>query len=299
MVAHTKAARTIAAVFLTASFGFAQSLAVKTHLTVGDAFTVEISHARSDPSRPQNDAKAKNTNQVRVLEAGPTGSLLEWIEGATEYDDPAQSGNPIVAGASKALDNLKLLVKLGPDGEYLGLQNDADVTKQLQAVVETVIKQVVASVPEEQRAGMETVVKQAMQPAALLASATRDIQLYFNLHAAELDTGKPAEASVQLPNPITGTPIPAKVKITWEGGNNLSVQTAFDGAAVQAAMAQLIAQAAPGSAVPTVTVEDGGRYVYEPSSGLMQSVVYTRRVKAGPQNRTDEWQLKLTKPPKR
>ena len=292
-------ARTIAVVLLTASFGFAQSLAVKTHLTVGDAFTVEISHARSDPSRPQNDAKAKNSNQVRVLETGANGSLLEWIEGATQYDDPAQAGNPIVAGASKALDNLKLLVKLGPDGEYLGLQNEADITKQLQSVVESVMKQIVASVPEEQKAGMETVIRQAMQPAALLASATRDIQLYFNLHAATLDSGKPEEASVQLPNPITGTPIPAKVKISWEGGNNLSVQNTFDGAAVQSAMAQLISQAAPGTAVPTVTVDDGGKYVYEPVTGLMQSVVYTRRVKAGPQNRTDEWTLKLTTPPKR
>ncbi len=211
--------------------------------------------------------RLKNSNQVRVLETGPTGSLLEWIEGPTEYDDPAQAGNPIVAGASKALDNLKLLVKLGPDGEYLGLQNETDVTTLLQTVVESVVKQVVASVPEEQRAGMGTVVKQAMQPAVLLASATRDIQLYFNLHAAELDAESPAEAAVQLPNPITGTPIPAKVKITWEGGNNLSVQTAFDGAAVQAAMAQLISQAAPGSAVPTVTVDDGGSMFTRPRRG--------------------------------
>ncbi|MEO5926093.1 MAG: hypothetical protein ABIR70_19890 [Bryobacteraceae bacterium] len=280
---------------LSALSGSAQTLSVKPHFTVGDTFTVEISHVRSNSTRPESNAKARNLNQVRVVETGPTGSLLEWVEGPVDYDDPAQVGNPVVAGASKALDNLRLMVKLNARGEFTELQNEAVVSKQLLDVAEKVVKSVTAEAPADQRAGLEVVVRQMMQPAALLSSATRDIQMYFSLHGVEIEAAKPVETTVHLPNPISGTPIQAKLRIRLESANNLTVQTIFNASEVQAAMTELISKAAPGSPVPTVEVQDGGKYVYAPAPGLMQSVTYTRKVKAGPQIRTDEWQMTLVK----
>jgi hypothetical protein len=292
-------ARNFALILSIAGFGFSQTLAIKPHLAVGDTFSVEISHVRSNSSRPDTTAKSKNINQVRVVETGPNGSLLEWVVGPVDYNDPSQEGNPIVTGASKALDNMHLMVKLGPAGDFTGLQNEADAGKQLLTVADQVVKSVTAQAPEDQKAGLETVVRQMMQPGALLSSATRDIQMYFNLHGVEVETGKPAQTTVHQANPISGDPTETKLRVTMESPNHLAVVASYDPAAVQNAMNELISKASPGATAPRVEVQENGQYVYAPASGLMQSVTYTRRVRAAMQVRTDEWQVSLLKSPSR
>ncbi len=296
------AARSVSALLfavLSALSGYSQTLSAKPHFTVGDQFTVELSHVRSNSTRPESNAKARNLNQVKVIETGPAGSLLEWVEGPVEYDDPSQVGNPVVTGASKALDNLRLMIKLNTAGEFVQLDNESVVTKQLLTVAENVVKSVTAEAAADQRAGLEVVVRQMMQPAALLSSATRDIQMYFTLSGSQVETGKPSETTIHLPNPISGTPVAAKLRVTADSADTFTVRTIFDRAEVQAAMNELIAKAAPGTDVPLIDVQDTGKYILHPASGLMQSVTYTRKVKAGPQTRTDEWQFKLVTPPKR
>jgi hypothetical protein len=291
---------------LSSSLAFSQTLTVKPNLHVGDTFSVEIVHTREDSSRPQNNAKTTTPNRVSVAKSGPDGILLDWVMGETKYADPAQAANPIVAAASAIVKDLQLRIKLSADGEFAGLDNQAEVMPRLQSVADSVTKQVMTQIPEAQRPQVENVLKQAFQPAVLLSSATREIEMYFTLHGAELDLGKPVEVSLQQPNPLTGTPVTAKVKIGLDkmdaASATLSIQSTYAPETLKEIVKQMVAAAGgnmPEDQMPTLTMQDGGTYLYDRASGLMQQVTYTRKTQAGPQGRSDVYQIRLVTPPKR
>lgn len=287
---------------------FSQELTLRPTLQVDDTFELEIIRLREDSRRPQMNGRSRTPIHVRVLESNPKGLLLEWKQGATEFDNPEIIKNPIAAAASNAVKDLVLQLELNPAGQFARLRNEAEVTAKLQTVMESLLTALGRQIPDaNQRQQVESLVRRLMSPPVLLASATRDAQTYFALNGATVDKEKPFTADLQQPSPFGGGAIPARFRLTLDSldahSASLATTTTYDPQAVARFSAQLLAQAAPASAQsaakpPALHIEDSAAYTYNRAFGLMSDVVVRRRVSAsGALNALDGWDIRLTRRP--
>jgi hypothetical protein len=290
-----------------ASAIFAQDFTIEPNLRIGDVFQVEVTRNRTDSSRPQTNTSTKTVNTGKILAQDADGILLEWGAGQTQYADPAQQANPIVAAANAALVNLRVLADLSPDGEYEGVRNEAELSKQLLEMADRVLTSVLKQMPEgTDRTAVEAIVKQALTPATLIASATRDIQLYFGLHGVELAPGEAVEAATEQPSPLGGGTISTTFRVSLDSVNpdaaTLSTATTYDEGQL---LKRLLQQAGTPiseedlKSMPALDVSDSGHYTFDRSSGLMRDVRVVRIIASGAQTRRDDWRFKLVKPPVR
>ncbi|MBN8733820.1 MAG: hypothetical protein J0L64_25010 [Acidobacteria bacterium] len=287
---------------------FSQDLTLRPTLQVDDTFELEIIRLREDSRRPQMNGRSRTPIHVRVLESNPKGFLLEWKQGATEFDNPEIIKNPIAAAASNAAKDLVLQLELNPAGQFARLRNEAEVTAKLQTVMESLLAALGRQIPDsQQRQQVDSLVRRLMSPPVLLASATRDSQTYFALNGAMVNKEKPFTADLQQPSPFGGGTIPARFRLTLDSldahSASLTTTTTYDPQAVARFSAQLLAQTSPAphaaaQAAPALHIEDSAAYTYNRAFGLMSDVVVRRRVSAsGTLNALDGWDIRLTRRP--
>ncbi|MBK7928798.1 MAG: hypothetical protein IPJ98_15285 [Bryobacterales bacterium] len=229
---------------------FSQDLTLRPTLQVDDTFELEIIRLREDSRRPQMNGRSRTPIHVRVLESNPKGFLLEWKQGATEFDNPEIIKNPIAAAASNAVKDFVLQLELNPAGQFARLRNEAEVTAKLQNVMESLLAALGRQIPDaQQRQQVDSLVRRLMSPPVLLASATRDAQTYFALNGATVNKEQPFTADLQQPSPFGGGAIPARFRLTLDSldahSASLTATTTYDPQAVARFSAQLLAQAAP------------------------------------------------------
>jgi hypothetical protein len=286
----------------------AQDLVVAPRLRSGDQFRLEVTRVGENSSRPQQDGRTTTSIDVRVVAASAERIDLEWIPGtAAAAGQIAQ--DPLLDGAARLLSGMVLRLTLNGDGAFTGVANQADVAPKLQAAVDSIIKGLADRLAPEQRKGFSDLVAQVLSPTVLLESATREAQMYFGLNGLTLSVGRTVELDVEQPNPLGGAVLPALVRIRAESATDDSAlvltTTTYDGAALLRLTRSLVEQTGARitdedlKKLPTVDMDENGRYAFDRTLGLMREVVVSRRVVAGAERRTDRWEIRLSKAPDR
>ena len=293
----------------TASAGSAQDIEIAPRLRAGDTFRLEVVRVRENSQQPQLNGRSTTPVDVLVDSVTTTGMTLEWTQGPTTFENPHVAADPLVAAASNAVRGIKLRITLSADGEYSGLANEAEVTAALRNGTDTIIQAILPKLPLEQRTTFEKMIAQLLSPALLIASATREPQMYFGLNAVSLAVGEVVDAKIDQPNPIGAGVIPTVFRVTMDSATSdsadLRTTTTYDAAALRQMTAALVAQSGKAlsekdlAALPPIELADDGRYLFDRVSGLMLEVVVNRRVSAGGVRRLDSWIIRLVEAPKR
>jgi hypothetical protein len=183
------------------------------------------------------------------------------------------------------------------------MANQAEVAPKLKAVVDTVVRDLAARMPEDQRKGFLDVIGQVLSVDVLIASATRDAATYLGLNGASLAVGQAVDVDLEQPSPLGGSPIPTKFRVRMESATadsaSLKTTTTYDAAALMRLTQSLAKQAGkpipPGelAKLPTIDMADEGTYVFDRTRGLMREVKVNRRVVVGPNRRLDAWEIHL------
>jgi len=287
--------------------GPAQQLTIRPTLQTGDSFQLEYTRIVEDSRRPQANGRIRAVVTVRVAEANPKGFLLAWTSGASSVDNPEIVKNPVAAAAANALKDYTLEVQLGPDGQYLGLRNEAATGAKLQSDMDAMIESLgrqLANPAQRQSAG--ALVRRLMSPPVLLGQATRDVRTYFALNGVEATAGKPAVQSMEQPAPFGTGLLAATYTLVLDSMDahsaRLSSTTAYDGQELSRLAARFFAQLAGGApaaaASPSLEMADSAAYTYNRAYGLMSDIVVRRRLTgSGGVNRLDGWDVKLIRHP--
>ena len=285
----------------------AQNVTIAPGLRAGDEFRIEIVRIRENSQRPQQNSRSTTPVDVRVASVAATGIALDWTAGPTSIDNRQVADDPLIVAASEAIGGLRLRILLNAQGAYAGLGNEAEVAAGLRKGTDVIVGSLLAKIPLEQRKPFERMVAQALSPATLIASATREAQIYFSLHGVALGVGETVATKIDQPNPLGTGAIPATWRVQLESASAesavLRTTTTYDSAALKAMTRALAEQSGkpipPEVQVPPIQMADDARYLFDRAVGLMREVVVNRRMTAGANQRLDGWEIRLVAPPKR
>jgi hypothetical protein len=287
----------------------AQDVTIAPKLRTGDQFQLALVRTRENSAQPQQNARSRTVVDVRVLSATPGGFVLEWAPGDTTLDNPGLAQNPLFVAALQAVRDVRFHLTLNADGGLTGLANRTEVLPKLQSVVDTIVQELSARLPIEQRQAMLRVVGQVLSPDLLIASATREAAIYFGLNGLTLSTGARAEVRLEQPSPFGPGTIPAAFRVhlvsTTPDTASLATETTYDRTAVLRMTESLAREAgAPMppeqlARMPPLDISDTGTYVFDRSVGLMTELIVNRVVVAGSARRLDGWEIRLLEPPRR
>jgi hypothetical protein len=289
--------------FAIATPAYAQDVSIVPTLRAGDSFQLEVIRIRENSAQPQQNGKSTTRVDVRVLSASAERSVIEWVPGATAFDNPQVALNPVIGFASQALRDIRFQLNLNADGELQGLANQAEVAPKLKTVVDAVVRDLAARIPVEQRKGFLDLIGQVLSADVLIASATRDAATYLGLNGAALAVGEAVEVDIEQPSPLGGGPIPAKFRVRMESASadvaSLKSTTTYDGAALMRLTEALVRQAGAPippeelAKLPPMEMADEGTYVFDRKRSLMREVKVYRRIVVGPNRRLDAWEIRL------
>jgi hypothetical protein len=302
------AALLVMALAIDAGPAVAQNVTIVPKLRAGEGFQLEVIRTRENSSRSQQNSRARTLVDVRVVTAGSDGFLIEWAPGDTRLDNPQAAPDPIVGVASQALRGITFRLNLNVDGELTGMANQAEVAPKLKAVVDGIVRELSARVPDAQRKQFLDFMGQVLSADVLIASATRDAGTYFGLNGVSLASSEAVEIDIEQPNPLGGAALPARFSVRMESvtGDTASLKTVttYDAASLVRLTESLAKQAGAPIApdelakLPPIEMADDGTYLFDRHIGLMREVVVSRRVKAGPNRRLDAWQIRLLSGPR-
>jgi hypothetical protein len=302
------AALLVMALAIDAGPAVAQDVTIVPKLRAGEGFQLEVIRTRENSSRSQQNSRAGTLVDVRVVTAGPDGFVIDWVPGDTRLDNPQAASDPIVGVASQALRDIKFRLNLNMDGELTGMANRAEVAPKLKAVVDGIVRELSARVPDAQRKQFLDFMAQVLSADVLIASATRDAGTYFGLNGVSLASSEAVEIDIEQPNPLGGAALPARFSVRMESVTadtaSLKTVTTYDAASLVRLTESLAKQAGAPIApdelakLPPIEMADEGTYLFDRHLGLMREVVVSRRVTAGPNRRLDAWQIRLLSGPR-
>jgi hypothetical protein len=302
------AALLVMALTIDAGPAVAQDVTIIPKLRASEGFQLEVIRTRENSSRSQQNSRARTLVDVRVVSAGPDGFVIEWVPGDTTLDNPQAAPDPIVGVASQALRDIKFRLNLNVDGELTGVANQAEVAPKLKAVVDAIIRELSARVPDAERKQFLDFMGQVLSADVLIASATRDAGTYFGLNGVSLASSEAVEIDIEQPNPLGGAALPARFSVRMESVTadtaSLTTVTTYDGASLVRLTESLAKQAGAPIApeelakLPPIEMADEGTHLFDRKVGLMREVVVSRRVTVGPNRRLDAWQIRLLSGPR-
>jgi hypothetical protein len=197
----------------------------------------------------------------------------------------------------------KFRLMLNADGELTGVANESDVAPKLQSMLNLVIDDIRKTAPAEQRAAILELVGRVLSPSALIASATREAQIYFGLNGVELAPGEAVEVELDQPNPLGGGTIPTTFRVHLESATPdtaiLRTITTYDASTLVPTVVALAQQAGKPvppeelAKMPAMTMGDEATYVFDRTVGLMREVIVARRIAADDARRFDGWEIRL------
>ena len=281
----------------------AQDISIVPTLRAGDSFQLDVVRIRENSAQPQQNGKSTTRVDVRVLSTNADGSVIEWVPGPTVFANPQMAANPLVGFASQALRDIRFQLNLNADGELKGLANQDEVAPKLKTVVDAVVRNLAASMPEDQRKGFLNLIGQVLSVDVLIASATRDAATYLGLNGAALAAGEDVVVDIEQPSPLGGDPLPAKFRVRMESATadvaSLKTTTTYDPAALMRLTRSLAKQAGSPTPpeqfinLPPMQMSDEGTFVFDRKRGLMREVKVNRRIVVGSNRRLDAWEIRL------
>ena len=299
-------ALSLVGLFAMVSQVYAQEISIVPKLRAGDSFQIQVIRIRENSAQPQQNGKSTTRVDVRVLSNSPDRTVIEWVPGATVFDNPQAAQNPLVGFASQALRDIRFQLNLNADGELQGLANQTEVAPKLKTVVDAVVRDLAGRMPEDQRRAFLDVIGQILSVDVLIASATRDAAAYLGLNGVTLAVGEMPELDLEQPSPLGGGPIPAKFRVRIESATAdvalLKTTTTYDRAALAHLTESLAKQAGKPippeqlAKLPPMNMADDGSYLFDRNRGLMREVKVNRRVSVGSNRRLDAWEIRLVEP---
>jgi len=281
----------------------AQDISIVPTLRAGDSFQLDVVRIRENSAQPQQNGKSTTRVDVRVLSTNADGSVIEWVPGPTVFANPQMAANPLVGFASQALRDIRFQLNLNADGELKGLANQDEVAPKLKTVVDAVVRDLAAKMPEQQRKGFLDLIGQVLSVDVLIASATRDAATYLGLNGAALAAGEDVVVDIEQPSPLGGDPLPAKFRVRMESATadvaSLKTTTTYDPAALMRLTRSLAKQAGSPTPpeqfinLPPMQMSDEGTFVFDRKRGLMREVKVNRRIVVGSNRRLDAWEIRL------
>jgi hypothetical protein len=287
----------------------AQDVTIAPKLAIGDEFRLALVRTRDNSAQPQQNSTSRTVISVRVTSAGADGYVLDWVPGETVVDNHQLAQNPVVMAAVEAVRGLRFRLTLNADGELTGLANQDEILPKLKSMMDTIVQQILAGIPDDERTAMVSFMNQVLSPEVLVSSATREAGIYFGLNGVSLASGEVAEIELQQPSPFGGGVIPGIFRVRMDSittnSVSLTTETTYDSTALLRLTESLIKQAGkpiPPSElakVPPIDMNDDGTFVFDRTVGLMREVTMIRRVVAGTNQRLDRWEMRLLDGPKR
>ena len=188
------------------------------------------------------------------------------------------------------------------------MANQAEVAPKLKAVVDAIVRELSARVPDAQRKQFLDFMGQVLSADVLIASATRDAGTYFGLNGVSMASSEAVEIDIEQPNPLGGAALPARFSVRMESVTadtaSLKTVTTYDGASLVRLTETLAKQAGAPIApeelakLPPIEMADEGTYLFDRQMGLMREVIVSRRVTVGPNRRLDAWQIRSLSGPR-
>jgi hypothetical protein len=278
----------------------AETFAIVPKFAVGQQFKIEITKTREDTGRSRGGG-SKSDVLMKVIEVNEQGAIAEWVVKDTQFlmEVPAALKGMVEASA-KVVKGLPFELQFDKEGAFTGLRNADEVNSRLMSMVKVLIGELTKELPDE--AMKQAFAKQVgpiLNPAFVIGSATREIQLLFNLSGAELDTGERLVVNLEAPNPLGGdTKLPSVFEVLLEkiAGGEAYVTTVqkHDPGAARAMVTALTGKAPPEGEMPAVELIDTGEFVFDASTKLAKRIHHVRKISVGPQHRTDTIDIIVT-----
>jgi hypothetical protein len=193
-----------------------------------------LAYATEDTTTEEKDGtttrtRGTDTTRVRVAAGADGGFVQTWIGEGSKYDllEGPPSAQAMVEGtraAAAAFEGTPIEVQLAADGTYGGVRNIEPLVAKMRELMKPVIaaglEAELAKIEdpkkrEQARAAAQERVQPRMErlltPAYVEALLTRQIQDYDGFHGLELEPDQSYEAQTQIPNPLGGAALPAKI----------------------------------------------------------------------------------------
>ena len=181
----------------------AQDVTIAPKLIVGDEFRLTLVRTRDNSAQPQQNSEQNGDQRPRHIRRR-RWYVLDWVPGETVVDNQQLAQNPVLMAAAEAVRGLRFRLTLNADGELTGLANQDEVVPRLKSMMDAIVQQLLASIPEDERTAMVSFMNQVLSPEVLISSATREAGIYFGLNGVSLASGEVAEIELQQPSPLGG-----------------------------------------------------------------------------------------------
>ncbi|HYI97659.1 MAG TPA: hypothetical protein VEX68_29235 [Bryobacteraceae bacterium] len=283
---------------LTAAFAGAETFAIVPKFNLGQQFKIEIKTSREDP-RQGRGGSSKSDVLLKVIEVNAKGAVADWTITNTVLliDIPADQ-RALFDAMSKAVEGIHFELQFNTEGEFTGLRNSDEVAGKMAKMAKILTAEVTKTLPDTQKQAFTTQLSRILNPSTLITSATKNVQLLFNLSGAELETGTPATIQLESPNPLGGEgtlPSVFEIHLDKVSGGEAHVRTVqrHDGKALLGMVTKLIGKAPEGE-MPQMEMVDTGEFVFNTDTKLAKRVRHVRKISAGPIQRTDTTDITVT-----
>jgi len=281
----------------------AKPLKLAPRLARGDRFVLEITKTRTQTGRPaMGGMKGFQIVDVEIISSGKN-TLLGWTSrrtGVIGPDGKSMALPPQAAGLATMYDGVQMLFELSPECELLGLKNFEQIKPLMTKMIDKTLA-VMKKSPQEKAKFRQAVATMLSSRKMIEQICSKEITLLLALARLELDREGATEFDCQLPMPVGGGVIPAKLvaKITEldraSGRATVTMNTKMDPKKAAKAMLALMRAMArkTGRPVPTeqnlpeMNIRDKSTYVVDLKTNLPLSAEHTRTAAIGPNKRVD------------
>lgn len=266
--------------------------------------------------------RAMDTTEVSVAQARQDGFRQRWrssemafemLEGERALEAPTRES--MLAFGAEPLE-----VELAAEGHYRHLHDAPAVAARfraamapaLRAGMEIALAQAPAAADAPGRAEVEKqlslVLDRLAEPAVLEAMLGRVLQTYNGFVGVDVEPGSWYEVATELPNPVGGGPLPAKLQFLLTVSDddaddvflewNSTVDMGKGADAMWAIAEKLSGQAIPAdvrTAIPgDIEFRDDGFFLFRRSSGVIEMFETTRTVKLAGTEKVERQRMRLT-----
>lgn len=281
-----------------------------------------LEYAAEDLTISDLDARERTRSTsvatVRITEATKNGfvQVWSWRDARFVVEEGDKAKEAAMREYAAGMQDITLEVQLDADANYASLRNLEQITprlrKAMRPAVAASIETGLARIPdaakrEEARktamAQMEGFVDRMLAPGVLEVLLTRNIQWYNGLVGIDIEPDQDYQANVEIPNPVSGQPIPITVtfSVSVDKDDPDDLFVAFEqtidrenaGAAVTAILQNLLGKPLPKDQKLELAVIDEGMFVVHRPTGTVEMFESTRTVRAGERSKVERHRLRL------
>ena len=282
---------------------------------VGETRTYERVKGRRklEKGKVVSNGSGRSRLEVKVLEAGEKGYLVQWALSGTKVDDPVAAADPLAIQFSRLIDSLKIKIELDENGAVVGVRNWEELKATSEKMISTMtdpklVKGMDKATAEKLRAAVGSMfsTKERIEQAF-----TQEPQIFFVAIGRSYDQADPIEFEQELPNPLNGAPtIPYRGRIALEsydakaGRAKISVTKTVDPEEARRVLLKTLKEMGDKlgrkdepdvKSLGAFDVDDRGEFVIDIKSGWLEEAHQARTVTLGDTTGVDSLSFKRLK----